>query len=142
MRSHEAGAAGRTSVSAVAQDPNLAWLHRNWQLPPLAPPPAGRLRPSNARDWVAVRIVRIALHYLGPYLAQNQNIVAHMVRLHEAIALRSDAVNEREDRHYRELRGELNELSMHLKLVGTQGGGQSEPPPIRPRDPNPAAHGD
>lgn len=108
----------RSSLPHLVQNPELAWLHRNWQLPlsfqpaPVAPGLAG------LRDRIRNRLARVSYGYLQRYLSQNQDIVANTVRVIDAIAKRFDRMSEAEQRHYRELREEMDEILAHLRLLG------------------------
>lgn len=105
---------------------DLAWLHQNWQLPVSFDQAGHPLTLTGARHWVRRRIARVAFSYVQRYLSENQDVVSHMVRTHEALAARCDALADIHQRHYREMRAELDEVSLHLRLMGDAPGGDTD----------------
>lgn len=108
----------RSKLPPMRGSGELAWLHQNWQLPVSFEQAGHPLTLTGARHWVRRRIARVAFSYVQRYLSENQDVVSHMVRLQEALATRCDALADIQERHYREVRAELDEVSLHLRLMG------------------------
>lgn len=109
----------RSKLPPMRGNDELVWLHQNWQLPVSFEQAGHPLTLTGARHWLRRRVARVAFSYLQRYLSENQDVVSHMVRLQEALAARCDTLADLQERHYGELRAELDEVSLHLRLVGS-----------------------
>jgi hypothetical protein len=77
--------------SPVREDESLHYLHRHWRLP-------DRPDPADAADGFKGRVIhlfgRLTFRVLTPYLRQERELIARMVRMDDALARRYDELAE------------------------------------------------
>jgi hypothetical protein len=74
----------------MRSEESLDYLHRNWVLPDHFDPASagGGIRGSLVRAFA-----RLTFRVLGPYLAQERELLARMVRISDALAKRCDSLS-------------------------------------------------
>ena len=75
----------------VRSQEGLDYLHRNWMLPDSYEDPG---RPG-VRAKVSARLGRFVYLVLGPYLRAERDLLAHMVRVNDALEKRCDELTNR-----------------------------------------------
>lgn len=101
----------------AAADPALAFLHGHWILPDQPPPPVGHGWRRKLRA-VSARLVFASLH---DYLAEERELLSHLVELAESIARRIDAL-ESDVREMADVASiQLSELQAYVPEVGGRG---------------------
>jgi hypothetical protein len=94
----------------------LDYLHRNWAIrdtvPPVSVRVAARRGPRALARALANRAVRSSL---APYMEAEQELMAHVVRLCDAMAKRCDALAEADTDCVEEVRTDLIDLATHVQ---------------------------
>ena len=98
----------------MAADPNLGYLHGHWELRRALEPAGRRIPAGGLRGLVKVAFNRLNLGSLAPYLEQEQELVAHLVRMLDALARRCDAIVAIQAAEIDSLRADLVELASRL----------------------------
>lgn len=102
-------------LSPMVADPNLGYLHSHWELSRALEPAVRRIPRGGWRGWVKVAFNRFNLVSLAPYLEQEQELMAHMVRMLDALARRCDNIVATQAAEIDSLRADLVELASWIE---------------------------
>lgn len=123
------------ALGPMLEDPNLAYLHRHWALRRTLEPTGQRRPVTGLRSVAKAVLARLAFAALRPYLDQEQELLAHAVRLLDGLARRCDAMMADQARELDALRADLADLA-DLAGAGRAGAGEpsgtGEPDPLAP----------
>lgn len=97
-------------LAPMTVDPNLAYLHRHWALGHTVEPPSVRASRGRPRAMLSALVRKAVLGSLRPYLGEEQELVARMVRVQDALAKRCDALHEEHVEALDSLRADLMDL--------------------------------
>ncbi len=103
------------SFAPMVADPNLGYLHRHWELRKTLEPASRRVPAGGVRGLVKVAFNRLSLGALGPYLEEEQELLAHLVRVVDALAHRCDAIVAAQAAEIDSLRADLVELAARIE---------------------------
>jgi hypothetical protein len=104
-------------LSPMTADPNLGYLHRHWELRKTLEPARQRVPAGGVRGAVKVAFNRLNLGSLAPYLDEEQELLAHLVRLVDALAHRCDAIVAAQAAEIDSLRADLVELAARIEAA-------------------------
>lgn len=108
-------------LAPMAADPALAYLHRHWALRRTVEP-GSRVPFTGPRGIAKVLVNRAAFGVLRTYLDEEQELMAHSVRLLDALARRCDAIVEAQADELDSLRADMVELAARLEGKSSGGG--------------------
>lgn len=113
----------------MMEHPDLALLHAQWARSDTPAPAAGvraALRSGHPSRLFGALVERVALAALGPRLDEQRRLLAHMVRLNEALARRCDSLARSQQNSTEYLLAQMVDLSAHLESGA----------PLREKDPD------
>ncbi|MGH9128483.1 MAG: hypothetical protein ACRDY2_05845 [Acidimicrobiales bacterium] len=104
-----------SELRPMVADPGLAYLHRHWALRRTLEPSRRRIPAPGPRGVLKVLVNRLTFGSLAPYLDEEQELLAHAVRLLDALARRCDAIVEAQAAELDALRADMVELAARLE---------------------------
>lgn len=110
-----------SDLTPMLADPALAYLHRHWALRRTLEPLRRRFPVVGLRGAARALLNRVAFEALRPYLDEEQELLAHTVRLLDSLARRCDAMAENQAAELDAIRADMVELAARLAERGTGG---------------------
>lgn len=103
-----------SDLTPMLTDPALAYLHRHWALKRTLEPLRRRFPVVGLRGAARALLNRAAFEALRPYLDEEQELLAHAVRLLDALARRCDAMAESHAAELDAIRADMVDLAARL----------------------------
>lgn len=108
-------------LAPMAADAALAYLHRHWALRHTLEPIRRHIPVVGPRGAARAVLNRLTFKALRPYLDEEQELLAHTVRLLDALARRCDTIMESQAAELDALRADMVELAARLAERGDGG---------------------
>ncbi len=101
----------------VRNHPALRYLHDNWALRQTMEPPSLRATKARPRGALKALFRRWLYSAMLRYLEDEQELIANMVRLQDALAKRCDALWEEQTETLAALRADMLDLAAHVETL-------------------------